>query len=504
MQIFHSKTYFLSTGFLVGMCSMGLELCASRLLAPHFGTSVVVWTNVIGVVLLSLSLGYYLGGKLAERQSSTHVLAWLLYTGSVFTLVIPLIAPFLLKSVFIHYGSPHIILTLLLGPLMASIVLFGLPVFLMGTISPYLLTLLTQKFGHVGSTSGQLFALSTIGGLLGTFLPTLLLVPWLGTRVTITLFGLLLGLISLPHLGAKKRIIQAAIALALLTAAQILLPQNTTEVASAETAYQRVAINSPRQGLHYLQLDAGFGVQSVYDPESILTGYYYDYASLLPYLLSRDLKKEPAQVLIVGLAGGTIARQMHYFFDSEVSLHGVELDPEVTRMANDYMGLRDTPIQITHGDGRQVLAEDTNFYDIIIVDTYFNDLQIPWTMTTEEFWRVVQNHLKPDGIAAMNIAALGASKSALADAITNTQAHVFPYVYEAKLKEGKNSNHLVILSNTNPNTTARFSALPPSEIAPLGERLAHELARVNTNPQVAILTDDRAPIEWLMARDAVR
>lgn len=482
---------------------MGLELSASRLLAPHFGTSIIVWTNVIGVVLLSLSLGYYLGGKLAERQSSPHILAWLLYLGSIFTLTIPLVAPFLLKSVFIHHGSPHIILTLLLGPLMASIVLFGLPVFLMGAISPYLLTLLTQKFGHVGSTSGQLFALSTIGGLLGTFLPTLLLIPWLGTHATITLFALLLGLVSLPHMGTKKRTIQAASALVLLTAAQILIPQNITEVASAETTYQRVAINSPRDGLNYLQLDAGFGVQSVYDPESILTGYYYDYASLLPYLLTRDLKKEPAQVLIIGLAGGTIARQMHYFFGPEVSLHAIELDPGVTRMANAYMGLRDTPIQVTHGDGRQVLAKDTNSYDIIIVDTYFNDLQIPWTMTTQEFWRVVRDRLKPGGLAAMNIAALGASKSALVEAITNTQAHVFPHVYEAKLKEGKNSNHLVILSDTSPNATIRLSDLPPSEVAPLGERLARELTQVSPNPKVAALTDDKAPIEWLMAKDSL-
>lgn len=503
MQIFNSKKYFLSVGFLAGMCSMGLELCASRLLAPHFGTSIIVWTNVIGVVLLALSLGYYLGGKLAERQVSERTLAWLLYTGGLLTLIIPLIAPFLLKSVFIHYGSPHIALTLLLGPLMASIVLFGLPVFIMGAISPYLLTLLTQKFGHIGSTSGQLFALSTIGGLLGTFLPTLLLIPWLGTNTTITLFGLLLGLISLPHMGTKKKVGQTVLVLIALTAAQALIPKNNTDIASTETVYQRVAINSPRDGLRYLQLDSGFGVQSVYDPNSILTGYYYEYTSLLPYLLDRDLQKKPAQVLIIGLAGGTIARQMHYFFGPQVSLHAIELDPGVTRMANTYMGLKDVPIHITHGDGRQKLAEDSSSYDVIIVDTYFNDLQIPWTMTTEEFWQVVRKHLNPGGIAAMNIAAIGASKSALVEAITNTQAHVFPYVYDAKLKEGKDSNHLVLLSLAEPNIAKHLGTLPPSEIAPLGERIIRELTRVYPNTHLAALTDDHAPIEWLMAKDAI-
>lgn len=503
MQIFNSKKYFLSVGFLTGMCSMGLELCASRLLAPHFGTSVVVWTNVIGVVLLALSLGYYLGGKLAERQISSRILAWLLYTGSLLTLVIPLIAPFLLKSVFIHYDSPHIVLTLLLGPLVASIVLFGLPVFIMGTISPYLLTLLTQKFGHVGSTSGQLFALSTIGSLLGTFLPTLLLIPWLGTHTTITLFGLLLGLISLPHIGTRKRTTLATLVLIVFAMAHILIPKNSTDTASTETVYQRVAINSPRDGLRYLQLDSGFGVQSVYDPTSILTGYYYEYTSLLPYLLNQDLQEKPAQVLIIGLAGGTIARQMHYFFGPKVSLHAIELDPGVTRMANLYMGLKDVPIHITHGDGRQKLAENPNSYDLIIVDTYFNDMQIPWTMTTREFWQVVRRHLNPGGIAAMNIAAIGASKSALVEAVTNTQAHVFPYVYDAKLKEGKNSNHLVILSLAEPNIAQRLDVLPASEIAPLGERITSELTRVHHNTQLTTLTDDRAPIEWLMAKDAI-
>lgn len=503
MQIFHSKLYFLGVGFLVGMCSLGLELCASRLLAPHFGTSVIVWTNVIGVVLLSLSLGYFLGGKLAEKQTDSGILARLLYSASLCTLAIPLIAPLLLKSVFVHYGSPHIMLTLLLGPLLASVILFGLPVFIMGTISPYLLTLLTKKFGHVGSTSGQLFALSTIGGLLGTFLPTLLLVPWLGTRITITLFGLLLGLVSLPHLGTKKQIIGATLLLGLLVGAQSFISRDTAEVSSIETAYQRVAITSPRHGLHYLQLDAGFGVQSVYDPESVLTGYYYDYASLLPYLLTRDLKQKPAEVLIVGLAGGTIARQMHYFFGPQVSLNGIELDPGVTRMADRYMGLHEIPIRITHGDGRQVLAQDPARYDIIIIDTYFNDLQIPWTMTTQEFWRVVRDHLHPGGIAAMNVAAVGASKSLLVETITGTQARVFPYVYEAKLKEGKNSNHLVILSLDEPNIVTRLTTLPISEIAPLGQKLTHSLKRVDYNEDLAILTDDKAPIEWLMAKDGL-
>lgn len=503
MQLFQSKLYFLSTGLLVGMCSLGLELCASRLLAPHFGTSVIVWTNVIGVVLLSLSLGYFLGGKLAEKQTNSQILGRLLYIASLSTLIIPLIAPFLLRSVFVHYGSPHIMLTLLLGPLLASLILFGLPVFIMGTISPYLLTLLTQKFGHLGSTSGQLFALSTIGGLLGTFLPTLLLVPWLGTRVTITIFGLLLGLISLPHLGKKKQIVGAAVVLGLFIGAQYFIPQNTMEVASTETAYQRVAITSPRHGLHYLQLDAGFGVQSVYDPKSVLTGYYYDYASLLPHLLTRDLTQKPAEVLIVGLAGGTIARQMHYFFGNQVSLSGIELDPGVTRMAHQYMGLGEIPIRITHGDGRQALAQDPARYDIIIVDTYFNDLQIPWTMTTQEFWRVVRDHLHPGGIAAMNVAAVGASKSLLVETITGTQARVFPYVYEAKLKEGKNSNHLVMLSLEEPNIAARLATLPISEIAPLGEKLSHSLKRVHNNADLAVLTDDKAPIEWLMARDGL-
>jgi spermidine synthase len=482
---------------------MGLEISASRLLAPHFGTSVVVWTNVIGVVLLALSLGYYLGGKLAEGQVSPRVLAGLLYTGSLLTLTIPLSAPFLLKSVFINYGSPHIALTLLLGPLIASIVLFGLPVFVMGTISPYLLTLLTQKFGHIGNTSGQLFALSTIGGLLGTFLPTLLFIPWLGTSLTITVFGLILGLISLPHIGVRKKSAQAFLVLVLFTSAQLLIPTHNTDIATTETVYQRVAIHSPREGLRYLQLDSGFGVQSVYNPQSILTGYYYEYTSLLPYLLERDLHKDPAHVLIIGLAGGTIARQMHHFFGNTVSLHAIELDPGVTRMAKTYMGLNDIPIHITHGDGRQKLAADKNTYDLIIVDTYFNDLQIPWTMTTREFWQIVRAHLKPNGIAAMNIAAIGASKSALVEAISNTQAKVFPYVYDAKLKEGKNSNHLVILSLTQQNISKKLSALPPSEIASLGNLLTHELVHVQPQAHHAILTDDHAPIEWLMAKDMV-
>lgn len=502
MKLFEKKWYWLFVGTVTGAAVMALEISASRLLAPYFGTSTIIWSSVIGIVLLVLSAGYYAGGKLAEWKLEYSVLLRCILACGLLVLLIPLIAPALLTSMS-SAGQGNLTLFLAGGSLLTSFALFGVPVFLLGLVSPYLLALLTKQFGHIGSTSGQLFALSTLGGLAGTFLPTLLLIPWIGTTQTILATGLALTVLGLPGLLQRSRKVTTALLAAGLVAASVLDSTTPAKVlAQTESPYQHIMIIDEGEGGRSMRFDAGFGFQSVYHPDHLLTGLYYDYASLLPSLTPPTTSAK--KILLIGLAGGTIPRLLHEYYGSNVDMEAVELDAQSTELARQYMGLDQVPITIHHQDGRQFLRSATTDYDVIYVDVYHNELQIPWTLTTKEFWTAVKRRLTPNGVAGMNIAALGAEESSLAATIANTAASVFSHTYDAQLADHRSSSHLLLMSSGNIDLS-RADGLTAShpELKTLQEHLAARLRIKNFDSSALVLTDDRAPIEWLMAKDSL-
>ncbi len=483
-----------------GLVSLSLEICASRLLAPHFGTSTLVWSSIIGVVLLALSTGYFVGGKLAEKKLDEQILLKILVVSGLSILFIPSLAKFVFQGLngLLTY---NLSLLITVGATLSSLVLFSLPVFLLGLVSPYLLTLLTNKYGHLGNTAGQLFALSTLGSLAGTFLPTLLFIPWVGTNKTILGTGLLLLLVVLPGLKIHYKSTVPILAMLLISFSNSSPLINKTHIAEAESIYQHIEINKDDQEQITMRFDAGFGFQSIYQKNKLLTGFYYDYTTLIPALLPATNSK-PIKILCIGLAGGTIPRLLHYYYPDSVTLEAVEIDAVATKLAKQYMGLANVPIHIFTQDGRQFLNSTPKQWDTIYVDAYQNELQIPWTLTTQEFWQSLKNRLSSGGIVAMNLAATGQAKSNLVAAITNTTSKIFTFVYDIPLTTGSNANHLILMSQTEidfKQTQALITKYP--ELEPYSLYVAKHNTKINFNPNQTVLTDDRAPIEWLMAKD---
>lgn len=483
---------------------MALEISAARLFAPHYGTSTLVWSSVIGVVLLALSVGYFLGGRLAEQRADLQLLQRIILGAGLFTLCIPLLSGPLLTILSLPGANRASLLNLSGGSLVATILLFGFPTFLLGMVSPYIVNMLTKQYGHAGNVSGQLLAVSTIGGLLGTFLPNLLLIPLVGTTWTIRGIGLVLTLWGLPGIPRRK-LPATALLITLCIASRIYAPTYTTHVLAArESPYQHIHIVEPTPGVRYMQFDSGFGFQSVYDrtldlaqdTDTPLT--YYDYAASVLARIPHPSGR-PYRILCIGLAGGTLPRTIHAWYGTDAVITAVEIDPVATALAKQYMGLDATPLTIIHADGRTFAAHDTAQYDYIYVDAYQNELQIPWQLTTKEFWHILKQRLAPHGIIGMNIAALGQTKSELVETIARTQQTAFPFVYRAALSNARNASNILLASQTE-LTNEATPKLPPRGAYAL-QQLAKKLTRVPSDTERAILTDDKAPIEWIMARD---
>lgn len=498
------RTILLVTSTVCGACGMALEVSAARLFAPHYGTSTLVWSSVIGVVLLALSVGYYVGGRLAEQRTDMQLLQRIILGAGLFTLCIPLLSGPLLDLLRLPGTSRASLLNLSGGSLTATILLFGFPTFLLGMISPYIVSMLTKTYGHVGNVSGQLLAVSTLGGLLGTFLPNLLLIPLIGTTWTILSIGIALTLLGVPGIPRNKlpaTLILAALCIAAGTQISIHPPM---VLAARDSAYQHIRIIEPTPGVRYMQFDSGFGIQSVYDTTIDLKTdtdaplSYYDYAASVLASI-HPTPNRPYKVLCIGLAGGTLPRTLHAWYGSDAEITAVEIDPVATALAKQYMGLSDTPLRIVHGDGRTIATHDTEQYDYIYVDAYQNELQIPWQLTTKEFWEVLQKRLAPGGVVGMNIAALGQTHSELVESLARTQHAAFPFVYKAALEERRNASNVLLASNQALRIEPH-SALPPRG-AYASEQLALKLTPVAPDATKPILTDDKAPIEWIMAKD---
>jgi spermidine synthase len=253
-----------------------------------------------------------------------------------------------------------------------------------------------------------------------------------------------------------------------------------------------------------MQFDAGFGVESIYDERNLATGLYYDYASVLP-ALQKPTQENPLEILIIGLAGGTIPRQLHALYGNTVKIDTVEIDAQSTQLAFRYMGISQLPLTIFTQDGRPFLASSAKHYDFIYVDAYQNELQIPWPVTTKEFWQSVHAHLTPRGMAAMNVAALGSRHSSLVASIANTEAAVFPFVYRIELEQRRSASNLLVMGNAEVDFSPLANATTiPSALSAAARYLAETNARTPFDPHGVVLTDDKAPLEWLMASDVLR
>ncbi|MFH1822171.1 MAG: fused MFS/spermidine synthase [Patescibacteria group bacterium] len=490
-----SSRFLLLIAFISGFSIMAMEISASRLLAPYFGTSLFIWTNIIGIVLAALAGGYYYGGKLADRAPRLEILLRLIMAAGILFLFIPLAIKPLTSFIDIStLADQPASLAIFFSSLIVTIMLFSLPLLLLGMVSPFIIKLYSlSQAERVGELAGNVFAVSTVGSILGTFLPTLYFIPVLGTRATIYIFAIILILLGI--LGLKKNIWRRFLLLlflAIIFFSQTSIKANPDLIFEDESAYQYIQVLKDKEGTNYLIFNEGGAIQSIYNKDKILTGYYYDNFNILPYLADSEKRKN---VLILGLAGGTIATQLNYFFKDEIEIDGVEIDKKVIAAAKKYFGLDDSMVKIYNQDGRIFLRNNEKNYDIIIVDAYQNELYIPWTMTTEEFWSLAKSRLNKDGLMAINVNSTS-QETDLLDAISNTIASVFKYTYITKVDEDS-WNYMITASENELDFRSLTNLIKNKELQNLTPNIIAQTKSLKYIEEQTILTDNRAPIEFL-------
>lgn len=492
--------------FAGGLTSLGLEIAASRLLAPFFGTSTYIWGALIGLILLYLTIGYYVGGWLADRHPSATFLYRLTAVAGALVMVVPPISrPVLLFSAA---AFDRLAAGAFLGALLAAILVFAPAVVLLGMVSPFVIRLRVREVSSSGTAAGAVYAISTAGSILGAFLPAFWLVPTFGTHATIYGLGLLMLLVSAAGLAGER----GAGSLALLLAcavplAGVLIPYGGIRPANAgrllyesdsEYGYIQVVQDGPTRELY---LNEGHAVHSVYDPASVLTGGYWDYMTLSPLFAQRHYTgQQPRSALVIGLAGGTVARQLARAYPG-ISIDGVEIDPRIIDVGRRYFDMNVPGLHAVAADGRYFLDHSARSYDLIVIDAY-RQPYIPFHLTTREFFLSCRRHLSSNGVVAVNVGRAPGDYR-LVDAITGTMGAVFVDVYQVDVAPPQLNT--VVYAPQQPTQPAEVAANLSLSQDAYPDILRAVVAEsrdggrpVLVEPHLPIYTDDLAPVERLV------
>jgi spermidine synthase len=474
--------------FAVGMSTLGAEIAAQRLMAPFFGSSTVIWANTIAIVLLALSIGYWLGGRLADRRPDPRALNGLVLLGSTLLAIVPFVAhPFLSLSVS---AFDDLSVGAFTASLFGTLVLVAVPLLLLGAVSPWATRLKLAAIEESGVVAGRLYALSTVGSLVGVFFVSLWAIEAIGTQRTFLILALVPALVSGLRLGGRFAAVPVVLAAALA------LPVGTTKPAEdgrvlyeKETPYQYARVVQETDGTRKLELNEGQAIHSLWRPGTVLTGGYWDGFLVLPFATGSG--RAPARIAALGTAGGTVPRAYaHYFPDTRVD--AVDIDPELFKIGRRYFGLRERPqLREFAEDARPFLRSTDERYDSIFVDAY-RQPYIPFYLTTREFFSLVRDRLNPGGSVIINVGHPRDSQE-LEKALSATLGKVFRHVSRDPIQ---NLNSLVIASDAPLSAAALRAARLPRDLSPLAEMSAGRLAPGLRGGRV--FTDDKAPVEWLI------
>lgn len=484
---------------------MTVEMSASRLLAPYFGTSLFIWAILIGLVMVYLTLGYWLGGKLADRHPRAAVLYGITTVAGVAVGLIPVLSSPILK--WSLTGFSEVSVGIFLGSLVGVILLFSVPLLLLGFVSPFAIRLRTDGVASTGGTAGSVSALSTLGSIVGTFVPVFLLIPRIGTAATIyTAAGAILvfsiiGLISTGNL--KQGVVPAALLLVVLGLA-VLAPRGLIKppamgqlIYEKESAYNYIQVIQEGSKTS-LMLNEGHAIHSIYDPNQVLTGGPWDYWSVAPYFSKGFRPSDMKGMAMIGSAAGTAAHILTAAY-GPVPVDGVEIDPEIVDVGRRYFALGTMPNVVTHEqDGRTYLQTDgkDKKWTVIGIDAY-RQPYIPFHFTTKEFFQEVKDHLTPDGAVMIN-AGRTLNDTRLVDALANTMLQVYPNVYVIDVPTMANS---MIIGTNQPSRLENFAENASQVDQPLLKQIfaaslqKGNIREVKPNPSTLVFTDDKAPVE---------
>lgn len=491
----------LLVAFLSGAILMALQLSGSRVLAPFFGGSIFVWGSLIGVFLAALSLGYFVGGRLADRWPRAGLLGALLVAAGAFVLGLPRLGPLVCDAILGRDFGPRG------NPLLSCLILFFIPGMLMGVTSPFVIRLTAESIDRVGRTAGAVYSISTVGSIAGTIGAAFYLIPAMGTRAILYLLGALLMLAALLAAAAGSRPLSArraaAAAAVLLAALGIAGPASAQErvLLERDSAYHRLLVTE--DGRHrWLRADNIWHTQmDLQDPHG--RGLPYACYTDIAFLINPNIRR----VLVIGLGGGTIPKRFVRDYP-EVVVDSVEIDPDVISIAQRYFHVRPGPrLRIHEADGRQFLRRSREKWDLIVLDAYYADT-VPFFLTTREFFEVVRERLTPQGVIANNIVgAVTGPRSNFFRSVYKTMADVFPQIhaFEVRESDARLTNIMVFGMNSPRPVTheelrqrareAQGTRIKDPRLAWRVDNYVH--TRVRTG-DVPILTDDYAPVDALM------
>ena len=455
-----------------------------------------MWANTIATVLVALSVGYWIGGRLADRAPLYRHLCALILVAAVALAAVPFVArPFLDAAVG---ALSDISAGAFLGSLLGVLVLVAGPVLLLGAVAPYAIRLSFTSLSTSGSIAGRLYAISTAGSLVGTFLAALLLIPFAGTRRTFLIFAVALALVA--ALGMRRRWLVVPLALGALIA----LPTGQIKAADAgervlyetDTEYQYARVVEERDGTRRLELNEGLATHSMIVPGSFLTDDYWDGFLVAPRTV---LRAPPRRLAILGNAGGTMARAYGHYFPS-TAIDAVEIDPRVTSIGRRYFDLRAPHLYTFAEDARPFLRGHAGArYDAIFVDAY-RQPYIPFYLATSEFFSLCRARLSAGGVLVINVGHPEGEDELERD-LTRTLRTAFPHV----LRDPIEPTNTILIASRAPASAAALSSQAgalPRDVGRLARVAAGRIRPPFTGGEV--FTDDRAPVEWLIDASIVK
>ena len=499
--ILKNKVYLYLTEFFAGMSVMAVELGASRLLAPYFSSSQIVWTIIIGTIMIAMALGNLYGGKKADQDPNPDKLYGRILFAAIWIAAIPVLGKYIILGI-----SGLLIFTvnsnfLVVAGFLACAIIFVFPLFLLGTVTPSLVKYSMESMDESGRLVGKLNASNTIGSIIGTFVPTFISIPAVGTSITFLIFAGILLILSLVYFIYTKdnilKVKKVPVAIGLFLICFILGQQNSFAFWQSDLRYEGESVYnylqvSENEKQVILSTNVLFGVQSVYQKEDGLTGMYYDYALAAPFM-SGVHQKDNSDILILGNGTGTFVSQCKNYF-TNVSIEGVEIDEKITMLANRYFELP-KDVKVTTYDGRAYLNATKKKFDVIMVDAY-QDITIPFQMSTVEFFQLVKDHLTTDGVMIVNMNIRGSKEGNINQYLSDTISSVFSNVYVANVEGSTNqelfaTNQKDCISNLEENIKLEGNV----ELREMMENVQEKFVRYQAGDY--LMTDDKAPVELL-------
>ncbi|MBQ8961068.1 MAG: fused MFS/spermidine synthase [Ruminococcus sp.] len=476
---------------------MAVELGASRLLAPYFSSSQIVWTIIIGTIMIAMALGNIYGGRSADKHPDPDRLYRRILVAAVWIAAIP----FLGKLVIVGVTALLVVTVstnfLIWAAFLTCMIVFVYPLFLLGTVTPSLVKYTVDSLDDSGKTVGTLGAFNTIGSIIGTFVPTFISIPAVGTAATFIIFsGILLVIGAAYFISVKRGKAGAAVSAGLFAVCGVLSQVMGFAFWEKDLAYEGESVYNYLQvkdDAHRTALSTNvlFGVQSVYMKSGELSGLYYDYAMAAPLMAKGS--GEGTDILILGNGTGTFAKQCLSYFDG-ISAEGVEIDDKITDLAREYFDLPEE-VKVTTYDGRAFLNVCEKKYDVIMVDAY-QDITIPFQMSSVEFFEQVKGSLREGGVMVVNMNMRSKSSDGINAWLTDTICSVFSQVYTADVSGSSNRE---LFASEDPQALERFRSrsgeLEDPELYTMMSRVDDGLIRCEGGDR--ILTDDKAPVELL-------